>query len=79
MYRYRSFDYQLENGGKDHRLDLNVQQNWDETAAEQVQGLYERLTPAEQEYCEAFMAGDIESIPDNVLSAIRTKFQEMEK
>lgn len=77
--RRRRMGHQLDQGwskGLLHsRIELEAQrQHWGKLwAAECVADLYDKLTPAEREYCEAFMADDIAEIPERVLESIREK------
>ena len=68
-------DYGWSKGLAHSRIELEAQaQHWDQLwAVECVADLYEHLTPAEREYCEAFMAEDMAAIPERVLDSIREK------
>jgi len=69
-FRYASLDYRWEDGVSDtNRIEVEMHQSI--APAIQIDVLFDSLTADEIEYCEAFMAGDVDEIPDFILSSIR--------
>lgn len=78
-YRRRIWylDKTWDGGDPDERVDFLVSMADHHNLAAQgaVEAVMDTLGDSEREYCEAFMAGEIDSIPEKILESIRSKVE----